>query len=78
MSCLYWVKSYYKKRFLTTIFGVFALSLEAIPLVLVQICGHFNQRALKELSNALLRSTVAFLVPELCASLSKNVEIGQI
>ena len=37
-----------------------------------------SERALKELSNALLRSTVALLVPELCASLSKNVEIGQI
>ena len=37
-----------------------------------------SERALKGLSNALLRSTVALLVPELYASLSKNVEIGQI
>ena len=40
-----------------------------------------SDRALKDgkdLSNALLRSTVVFLVPELCASLSKNVEIGHI
>ena len=39
---------------------------------------HISERALKELSNALLRSTVALLVPELCASLSKNVEIDRI
>ena len=53
-------------------------SLEAKPLILDQIWGHVSERALKELSNALLRSTVALLIPELCASLLKNVEIGQI
>ena len=53
-------------------------SLEAKPLILDQIWGHVSERALKELSNELLRSTVSLLVPELCASLSKNVEIGQI
>ena len=37
-----------------------------------------EERALKKLSNALLRITVALLVPKLCASLSKNVELGQI
>ena len=36
------------------------------------------ERAIRELSIAHLRNTVAFLVPELCASLSKNVKIGQI
>ena len=53
-------------------------SLEAKPLILDQIWEHISERTLKELSNALLRSTVALLVPELCASLSKNVETGQI
>ena len=52
------------------------LSLEAKPFILNEI-GRASERALKELLNALLRSTVAHLVPELCASLSKNVEIGQ-
>ena len=37
-----------------------------------------RKRTLKGLSNELSRSTVALLIPELCASLSKNVEIGQI
>ena len=35
-------------------------------------------RGLKELSNALLRSAVALLVPEFFVSLSKNAEIDQI
>ena len=47
-------------------------------LTLGQIGRHNDERALKELSNALLRSAVALLVSELCASLSKNVKIGQI
>ena len=53
-------------------------SLEAKPLILDQIWGHISERTFKELSNALLDSTVALLLPELRASLSKNVEIGQI
>ena len=32
-----------------------------------------EKRALKELLNAFFRDTVALLVPELCAGLSKNV-----
>ena len=77
--CLYWVKSYYRKIFIAKngYFWSFC-SLEAKPLTLDQIWGQIGERALKELSNALLRSTVSLLVPELCASLSKNVEIGQI
>ena len=53
-------------------------SLEAKPLTLDQIWGHVSERTLKELSNTILHSTVALLVPQLCASLSKNVEIDQI
>ena len=53
-------------------------SLEAKPLILDQIWGHAIKRALKELSNALYCGAVALLVPELCADLYKNVEIGQI
>ena len=53
-------------------------SLEAKPLILDRILRLISERTLKELSNAFLRITVALLVPELCASLSKNVEIGQI
>ena len=44
-------------------------SLESKPLTLGQIWGDIT---LKELSKALLRSTVALLVLELCASLSKK------
>ena len=79
MSCLYWVKSYYRKTFVAKhcYFWSF-FSLEAKPLILYQIFGQVNERTLKELSNALLRNTVALLVAELCASLSKNVEIGHI
>ena len=47
-------------------------------MILDEIRGQVSERTGKELSNALLRSTVAVLVPELCVSLSKNVEIGQI
>ena len=77
--CLYWGKSYYRKTCVakTCYFWSFC-SLEAKPLILDQIWDHISERRLKELSNALSRSTVALLVPELCASLSKNVEIGQI
>ena len=54
-------------------------SLEAKPLVVGQIWRHVSERALKEISNALVRSTVALVVSESCAYLSKqNVEIGQI
>ena len=58
--CLYWVKSYYRKTFIakTGCFWSFC-SLEAKPLILDQIWGHISEKALKELSNALLRSTVA-------------------
>ena len=85
MLYLYWVKSYYRKTFIakTANFFSFCCSLEAKPLILDQIWGHNNERALKELSNALFRSTVALLVPELCANLSKiglliMLKIGQI
>ena len=50
----------------TAIFSFY--SLEANPLI----------SGPKELSNALLRGTVPLLVPELCASVSTNVEIGEI
>ena len=36
------------------------------------------QKRLKEPSKTLFRGVVALLVPELCASLTKNVELGQI
>ena len=36
-----------------------------------------SERVLSELSYALSRSTVALPIPELSASLSKNVEIAQ-
>ena len=62
--------------FLTTFFSY--CSLEAKPLILGETRSHRNKRALKVLSNAFLSSTVALLGPELCASLSKNVEIGRI
>ena len=45
---------------------------------LLTIRMSFKRLFLKELSNALLCGAIAHLVPELCASLSKNVEIGQI
>ena len=41
-----------------------------------EIGTHLNEGTLKELY-ALLRGAVAILVPELCASLSNNVEISQ-
>ena len=75
MLCLYWVKSYYRKKcFFLQKNGYFwsVCSLEAKLLILDQIWGHTSERALKELSNALSRSTVALLVPELSASLSKK------
>ena len=37
-----------------------------------------SERALEEPSNALFRSAVALLVPELCADVQKNVENGEI
>ena len=89
MLCLYWVKSYYRKLFFCKngYFWSFC-SMEAKSLIInqyqyqsirsISIWGHISERTLKELSNALLRSTVALLVPELRASLSKNVEIDQI
>ena len=53
-------------------------SLEAKPLIVDQIWWYVSEITLWELSNAFLRSTLSLLVPELCASLSENVEIGQI
>ena len=53
-------------------------SLEAKPLISNQILEHISEITLKDLSNAPLCSIVALLVPELCASLSNYVEIGQI
>ena len=47
-------------------------------MILGQIRGLITERALTELSNALLRGAVALLVTELCASLSKNVKIDKI
>ena len=76
----YWVKSYYRKTFFFSKMIIFCsfCCLEPNPLIVDQIWGHASERALKELSNALSRGAVALLVPELCASLSNNVEIGQI
>ena len=44
-------------------------SLEAKPLILGEIRGHFIERTLKGLSNALYRGALALMVPELCADL---------
>ena len=54
-------------------------SLEAKPLVVhMSNLRTRSKGTLKELSNAFLRGAVALQVSELCASLSKNVEIDQI
>ena len=67
-------KSYYRETsFVKTFFFSFC-SLEAKPLTLGQIWGHFSEKALKDLSNAFLSAAVALLVPEFCDDLLKNVE----
>ena len=79
MLCLYRVKSYCRKAvFAKNGYFYGFCSIVAKPLTLAQIRRYAGERALKELSNAVLCSTVALLVNELCASLSKNVEIGKI
>ena len=76
---MYWVKSYYRKKFFFVKMTNFSFcSIEAKPLILDEIWRHACEILLQELSNALLCSTVALLVPVLCASLPKNVEIVQI
>ena len=73
MSCSNWVKNYYRKTFFSQkrLFLEFLLS-GGQTVELGSNLRAFQWKSVKELSNARLRRTLSLLVPELCASLSKN------
>ena len=80
ISCLYWVKSYYRKTFFckNDFFSIYALWMlnrwSSVTSEYTYVC----ENSVKELSNALLRGTIVLLVFELFVSLPKIVELGQI